>query len=64
MAYLAEMGYFAKVNFIFLFVGHTMNSADCHFNCLKLGYHHGKIFTMDEMLAKLDESDKVTVILS
>ena len=52
----------AYVNFIFLIIGHTKNSTDHHFNCLKLSYHHGNIFTMDEMLEKLDESDKVTVI--
>ena len=62
MAYLTEMGYFARVNFVFLIVGHTKNSADHHFNCLKLSYHKGNIFTMDDMLAKLNESDKVTVI--
>jgi hypothetical protein len=35
---LSEMGYFCKVNFVFLIVGHTKNSADRLFNALKLDY--------------------------
>ncbi len=33
--YLVEMGYFKAVNFVFLVVGHTKNSADMLFNVLK-----------------------------
>ncbi len=35
--WLKEMGYFMRVNFVFLIVGHTKNACDCLFNSLK---HH------------------------
>ena len=38
LVWLAEMGYFQKVNFVFLIVGHTKNSADRLFNALKIDY--------------------------
>ena len=38
-AYLCEVGYFKKVNFVFLVKGHTKNSADRMFNLLKLKWH-------------------------
>ena len=56
------MEYFKEVNFIFLVVGHTKNSADAHFNCLKLTYHKRNIYTMQQLLDTLNISDKVTVV--
>ena len=61
LVYLAEMGYFKKVNFIFLIVGHTKNSADMLFNALKMKYHREDIHTMAQMIEILDNSDSVTV---
>ena len=56
------MGYFKKVNFIFLFVGHTKNSADMLFNALKMKYHREDIHTMAEMIEILDNSNSVTLL--
>jgi len=39
LVWLCEMGYFKRVNFNFLIVGHTKNAADHLFNVLKLQYH-------------------------
>ena len=61
LTYLGEMGYFKKVNFIFLVVGHTKNSADHLFNILKKVYRKSNIYTMDDLMAKLNESECVTV---
>ena len=61
MVWLCEMGYFKKISFIFLVVGHTKNSCDRHFNLQKKGYRKGNIFVMDELLTVLDESPYVTV---
>jgi hypothetical protein len=36
--WLNAMNYFTEVNFLFLVVGHTKNSADRLFNCLKQEY--------------------------
>ena len=55
------MGYFKKVTFIFLIVGHTKNAADRLFNLLKKLYRLENIFTMPQLIAKLRKSDHVTV---
>lgn len=60
--WLIEMGYFQKVNFIFLIVGHTKNAADRHFNLLKKDYRKQNIYTMDGLFDALSASDGVTVI--
>ena len=60
--WLIAMGFFKKVNFIFLVVGHTKNAADRLFNSLKCEYHKKNLFTMDSLVAALDVSDSVTVI--
>ena len=36
--WMMAMNYFKEVNFLFLVVGHTKNSADRLFNCLKQEY--------------------------
>ena len=59
--YLVEMGYFKKVNFIFLVVGHTKNAADRLFNALKQIYRQTNIGTMEKLYRILDQSKKVTV---
>ena len=35
LVYLTEMGYYSKVTFVFLKVGHTKNPGDCLFNLFK-----------------------------
>ena len=45
-AWLKQMGYFKKVNFVFLVVGHTKNAADSSFNSLKVEYRRENIYTM------------------
>ena len=55
------MGYFKKVTFVFLIVGHTKNAADRLFNLLKKLYRLENIFTMPQLLEKLGKSKHVTV---
>ena len=59
--FLIEMGFFLKVNFIFLVVGHTKNAADRLFNSLKKIYRNENLYTMPQMLEALDTSKRVTV---
>lgn len=59
--WLAEMKYFKKVNFIFLIVGHTKNAADRLFNALKFDYRKHDIYTVEDLLVKLDKSDSVSI---
>jgi hypothetical protein len=60
-AWLMALGYFKRVNFIFLVVGHTKNAADRLFNCLKLEYRKQNLFTFQDMLEALNRSELVTV---
>jgi hypothetical protein len=48
--YLVEMGYFSKVNFIFLVVGHTKNPCDRLFNLCKKAYRKSQVFIMDQLV--------------
>jgi len=59
--WLAELGYFQKINFIFLVVGHTKNAADRLFNSMKKEYRKHNIFTFEDLVSKLGESDSVTI---
>ena len=59
--WLAEMGYFKKVNFCFLIVGHTKNAADCLFNAMKFDYWNHNIYTSEDLMAKLNKSEFVTI---
>ena len=61
-AWLKAAGYFVKVNFIFLIVGHTKNAADRLFNSLKTEYRAKNIYTMEGLIELLDASDCVSVI--
>jgi hypothetical protein len=60
--WLKQMGYFKKVNFVFLVVGHTKNAADSLFNSLKHEYRKKNIFTMQDLFATLNVSESVTVV--
>jgi len=55
------LGYFKRVNFIFLVVGHTKNAADRLFNCLKLEYRKQNLFTFQDMLEELNRLELVTI---
>ena len=61
-AWLTAMGYFKKVNFIFLIVGHTKNAADSLFNSLKHEYHKKNLFTMEGLLDYFGVSNCVTIV--
>jgi hypothetical protein len=63
-AWLKQMGYFKKVKFVFLIVGHTKNAADRLFNSLKHEYRKENIFTMQALFDCLGVSDSVTVVPS
>jgi hypothetical protein len=59
--WLKEMGYFMRVNFVFLIVGHTKNACDCLFNSLKHHYRQKNTYTMDKLIEALHVSQKITV---
>ena len=61
MLYLAETEYFEHVEFVFLVVGHTKNSADHLFNIMKKWYRKMNLHTMIELLEMLNRSSKVTI---
>ena len=61
-AMCVEMGCSKQMNLIFLVKGHTKNSCDCHFNLLKSDWRKKDIFTMEDTLKNLDESEYVEVI--
>ena len=46
--WIMAMGYFKKVQFIFLVVGHTKNAADRLFNSLKTDYWRQNLFTVSD----------------
>ena len=56
------MGYFKKVEFIFLIVGHTKNAADSLFNSLKHKYRKKNLSTMQGLFDCLGVSECVTVV--
>ena len=55
-AWIASLGYFNEVNFIFLVVGHTKNAADRLFNSLKMIYRKKNLYTFDMMVEALGTS--------
>jgi hypothetical protein len=59
--WLMALGYFKAVNFIFLVVGHTKNSGDRLFSCLKLEYRKQNLYTFQDMAEALNRSKMVTV---
>ena len=59
--FLIEMGYFKKVSFIFLVVGHITNTADRLFDVLKELYRKENIGTMTQLYKTLNGSAKVTL---
>ena len=61
-AYMCEMGWFKRVNLIFLIKGHTKNSCDRMFNLLKIRWHRANVYTYQQSLEILNEIDQVTVI--
>jgi hypothetical protein len=59
--YLVEMGYFDRVNMLFLVVGHTRNVCDRWFNNLKKFYHNSQVFSLDDTVECLSKNKYVTV---
>lgn len=62
LLWLVEMKYFKRVNFVFLIVGHTKNSADRLFNALKIDYRQQNIYTVKQLFEVLSRSKYVTII--
>ena len=59
---LVELGFFSKVNFIFLVAGHTKNAADRLFNLLKYAYRKENVATMEQLIELCGRSPQVTVV--
>ena len=60
-AWIAKLGYFNEVNFIFLIVGHTKNVADRLFNSLKVKYRKQNLYTFDQLAEALGTSRTITI---
>ena len=60
--WLRAAGYFKFVNFIFLVVWHTQNTADWLFHSLKHDYPKQNIFRMEDLIDRLNQLELVTVI--
>ena len=60
--WLVEMQYFKEVCFTFYIRGHTKNACDRLFNQMKRNYHKSQVFTMQELIARLNEQPNVTVL--
>lgn len=60
-AYLVEMKYFMKVNFIFYIVGHTKNACDRWFNTLKKTYRRSNVYTMEQLLEVMKTNENINV---
>ena len=56
------MGYFKKINFVFLVVGHTKNAADSSFNSLKCKYRKQNLYAMQDLFQRLNVLDSVMVM--
>ena len=63
-AWIAQLGYFLEINFIFLVVGHTMNAADRLFYSLKVMYRKKNLHTFDQLVDALKMPRTVTVHLT
>jgi hypothetical protein len=61
VAWLAQMGHFNEINFIFLIVGHTKNAADRLFNSLKTLYRKKNLYTFDQLVEALGTSRTITI---
>ena len=61
-SWLKQMGYFKKVNFVFLVVGHTKKTADSSFNSLTVEFQRENIYTMQDSFQRLNVPDSVTVV--
>ena len=48
--FLVELGYFKRVEFMFLIVGHTKNNCDRWFNTLKSKYRKSNVYTMPQLI--------------
>ncbi len=60
-AWIALLGYFLEVNFMFLVVGHTKNAADRLFNLLKVKYRNQNLYTFDQLVEALGMLRTITV---
>ena len=57
--WLVDIGLYEKVNVIFLIAGHTKNIADRLFKELKKDCHESDIFSMNNMIDLMNNSDSV-----
>lgn len=58
--YLVEAGFYERVEFCFLIVGHTKNPCDRSFNLLKRTFRKSNVYTLDQLHAKYNENPNVT----
>jgi hypothetical protein len=60
--YLAEMGYFLTVEYMFYIRGHTNNTCDRMFNQMKLKFHRRDIFSWGQALETLNIKEHVNIV--
>jgi len=59
---LVELGYYKRVNIIFLVTRHMKNACDRLFNALKVDQQSKNLFTMEQMLESLNASKHCTAV--
>jgi hypothetical protein len=59
---LVEMGWYCKVNMIFLVAGHTKNAADRLFNLLKKEYRERNVYNMEQLVERLNDHELIEAI--
>ena len=62
LMWLVERQIFPKVTLLFLVKGHTKNSCDRLFNCMKLDYNRQNTYTHHELVQCLNQNKKVSVV--
>ena len=58
--YLVERGFYEKVQFVFLVVGHTKNPCDRMYNILKKLYRQSNVYTFSQLLVLLNDNEGTT----
>ena len=61
-AYMVELGWFRKINLIFLIKGHTKNDCNHMFNLFNMDWRKTNVYTIDKYMEILQRKDNVDVV--
>jgi hypothetical protein len=59
---LVELGYFKKVDFVFLVRGHTKNICDRYFALMKKFFHRSQVYSYSDLISILNKQEHVTAL--